>query len=204
MEYFSPVIATQDSSQTSSGVLRGGPLVAGVEVSVRYTESHTLSATVSQQTLESGAKVSDHVILDPTKVDIDFEVTNVGDGPSVAKDVFETFKKMLQEREPVELITEHFIYEQMVLVNLSPVHEAPFKGRLRISATLEEVKFVKIEVVGREPRVLAGKKSGTSGTKSQKDTTKKTASAPVNAGTVEAKPVKNQSVLDRMLFGKSN
>ena len=97
---------------------------------------------------------------------------------TTAKDVFETFKTMLEKRELMELITEHYVYDNMVLVSLTPLHAAPYKGRLQCTATLQRVNQVKIAVVGRDPKNLG------------KGSTQKTAAAQTNAGTQNGKPVR--------------
>ena len=175
---FAPVTAQQDTPARSTGVLRGGPLVVGVEVSVVTSEAHTITAQATKQSIESGAEVTDHVIIVPPSVAITYEVANTGDGPNVAKDVFETFKTMLEKRELMELITEHYVYDNMVLVSLTPLHAAPYKGRLQCTATLQRVNQVKIAVVGRDPKNLG------------KGSPQKTAAAPTNAGTQNGKPVR--------------
>ena len=173
----------QDQTPTTQGVLRGGPLVAGIEVSVMLSESHTLNAQATKQALESGTQVSDHIIIDPDTVAIVYEVSNAGDGPMVARDVFETFKKMRDKRELFELITEHYVYDNMALINLTPLHAAPFKGRLQCTATFQRINQVKLQVVGREAKKVPAKKG---------------ASAEVNAGTqVAGPPTPKQSALKK-------
>lgn len=191
---FSPVLGMQNTARTLRGVLRGGPLIAGVEVSVRYSESHTLNASATRQTLESGAKVSDHVIIEPYSVSVSFEVTNTGDGPAAAKDVFETFKRMLEQRERVELITEHHIYDNMVLTGLGPVHEAPFKGRLKCTANLVQVKQAALEISGRIPQILSSSLNGI---------IQKTAAAAVSGGAQEGKTVV-RSLASKILSKSTN
>lgn len=176
---FASTTAAQSTTQQSQGVLRGGPLVVGVEVSVVTSEAHNLTATATKQTIESGAEVSDHVIIAPPSVAITYEVSNTGEGPSIAKDVFETFKNIMEKRELLEVITEHYVYDNMVLVSLTPMHNAPFKSRLQCTATLQRVNQIKIAVVGRAPRQLG---KGT--------TTSKTAAAQTNAGVQNAEKPK--------------
>ena len=172
---FVPVTAQQTTLSNSKGILTGGALVAGVEVSVMLSESHSLTAQATKQTLESGTQVSDHILIEPYTVSIAYEVSNAGDGASRAKDVFETFKNILEKRELLELTTEHYIYDNMVLTNLTPLHAAPYKGRLQCTATLQRVNQVKIAVVGRAPAKL------------KKGPIQKTGSAPVEGGQVNVK-----------------
>lgn len=183
---FAPITAQQNTTPHSQGILRGGPLVAGVEVSVVTSESHTLAATATKQSIESGAVVTDHVIITPASVSVVYEVSNTGDGPAVAKDVFETFKNMLEKRELIEVITEHYAYDNMVLVSLTPLHSAPYRGRLQCTATLQRVNQVKIQVVGRTPKQLG------------KGAVSKTGEAQTNAGPQNAPPV-DKSWLEKLL-----
>ena len=160
------------------GMLAGGPLVAGVEVSVMLSEAHSFTATPSSFSLESGSQVCDHVIVNPDEVSIVFSMSNVGSGRENARDVFETFKRMLAQRQLVELITEHYVYENMILTSISPMHQAPYKGALNFSIKLQQVNFVQLELLGRNAESL-----------NPDSPTSRTAAGPSNAGQVEAKPV---------------
>lgn len=162
----------------TSGLLRGGPLVAGVEVSVLVSEAHNLTANPTKLALESGSQVTDHVIVNPNDVSVVFAMTNAGGGADTARDVFETFKRLLDDRELVELTTEHHVYEDMVIVGVSPLHQAPYKGALSTTLRLQQITFVKLQSVGREPDKLP-----------QGDPVEKTAAGPVNAGQQDPKPV---------------
>jgi len=176
---------TSQTSQTGApeyteGLLRGGPLVAGVEVSVLVSESHTMTANATKMSLESGAQVTDHVIVDPNAVSVVFAMTNVGSGADTARDVFETFMRMRDDRELLELTTQHHVYKNMVITSFAPMHQAPYKGALNVTLNLQQINFVQIQAVGRM---------------NAKGKTKKKASAKVNAGKQDAKPVNDNPLL---------
>lgn len=174
--------SSQQSTVTSSrGVLRGGSLAVGVEVTVLVSESHTLAAQATKQALESGAEVSDHIINSPDSVSIVWEVSNAGNGVQQARDVFESFKTMLEKRELISLTTEHYAYDNMALVSVTPLHAAPFKGRLQCTVVLQRINQVRLEIVGRAPTRVKTK----------------TASAETNAGPQNTPPPK-QSYLEKM------
>ena len=161
----------------SRGLLRGGPLVAGVEVSVLISESHSLRSNATRLSLESGAQVSDHVIVEPATVTVSFAMTNAGSGADTARDVFETFKRMLEDRELVELITEHHVYDDMIITGVNPVHQAPYKGALNVTVNLQKIHFVRLGSGGRVLHSLAG------------GTISKTSSSLINAGIQQASTV---------------
>lgn len=160
------------SQEASPTLLQQGKSLAGVPITVLQTESHNFTANVPKIALESGAQVSDHMILEPPTVSVSFVMTNAGDGKQRATDAFNAFKKMMEDRQLVEVVTEHTIYTDMVLVDLTPMHSAPYKGALTCSATFTKINFVKLESAGQAPK----------GSK-----TSKTASAQKNGGRVEAK-----------------
>lgn len=173
---------------SSNGLLRGGPLVAGVEVSVLVSESHNLTANATKLSLESGAQVTDHVLVNPDEVSVTFAMTNAGNGADTARDVFETFKRMRDDRELLELTTEHNVYKDMVIIGISPVHQAPYKGALNVTLRLQQINFVRLESVGREPQNLG---------KSKGSPTAKTAAGKTNAGQQDPKPLSG-TLLDKM------
>lgn len=162
------------------GMLRGtGPLVAGVRVSVLISEAHNYTATATKLALESGAQVTDHVIINPDDVTVTFAMTNTNGGGDVARDVLETFRGMMTKRDLLELTTEHRIYENMVIIGIAPLHQAPYKGALNVTLRLQQISFVRLESVGRQ---------------NTKGASKKTAAPKANAGQQEAKPVEKSRI----------
>lgn len=139
--------------------LRTGAKVAGVVVTVKESESHTYTANVTKLALESGAVVSDHMILEPETVAVTFSMTNAGEGASAAKDAFAAFVKMQKERQLVELVTEHAVYTNMVCTSLTPMHQAPYKGALNCTATFSKIYFVELVSAGRAPSQLKKRKA---------------------------------------------
>ena len=154
---------------------RKGALRLGIEVSVLLSESHNLSANPTKLSLESGAQVTDHVIVNPAEVSVVFQMSNVGNGTDEARDAFETLKKLMEGRTLVDLVTEHHLYKDMVITSINPTHQAPFKGRLDFTVNLQQISFVNLQSVGRDPRVLEGGKI------------EKIMSPPVNAGPQDPK-----------------
>ena len=158
------------------------------------SEGHTLTAQATKQALESGTQVTDHIILDPPSVTVNFEITNTSFWRMTAKGAFEKFKEMLEKRELFELITEHYTYDNMALVSFTADHAAPYKGRIQCTATFQRVNQVKLQTVGREEKKLAPSKSGSPS---------KTAAAEVNVGTQKTQPLKEGSMMEKALFGKN-
>lgn len=142
----------------SALLLKQGREIAGVHVSVVKGEQHEFAATVTDIPLENGETIRDHVILQPQKVTVNFECTNTD--TYSPQSTFDAFRKMIKDREIVELVTEHQTYSNMVLTSFTPATSAPFKNALTGTLTFEEVNLVKVVEVGREN---IKKKTGTGG-----------------------------------------
>ncbi len=122
--------------------------IAGIPVSVRTQEAYQYRADVTRHAIESGASYSDHVILEPIRVDLYFEVSNVSRGAAqYALNMFETLWK---RREPLDLITEHKKIPDMVLSVLRVENSAPFWGKLVFQATFEQITKVTLETQAAE------------------------------------------------------
>ncbi len=139
----------------TAGVLRVGNVV----VDVRIRESHNLSMQLTQYAVESGKSISDHVISNPNEVEIEFEMTNTDGGRDRAKRSFQDFVHLMQARKPVDIITEHATYRNMVFVGFPSEHSAPNLGTLRGTARFQQAGILgdkNTVTAGRNERVLSG------------------------------------------------
>lgn len=72
------------SSTVQSGepaaIVRKGVAIAGIQVSVKKSEAHTYTSQATELAMESGATVTDHVILKPVTLAVTVAMTNAGVG----------------------------------------------------------------------------------------------------------------------------
>lgn len=171
------------SSFTETGIVRQGSVVAGVSVSVKEAESHSFTSQMTDIPLESGAVVADHVIRQPDTLSVSIAMTNTGENGDTYS-VFNQFYDMLESREPVEVITEHWIYTNMVLIGFTPNHAAPYRGAYTAECSFKKANLVTLNVVGKSSSKLKGG-------------AKKTGSGAVNSGKVSnnemSEPQKTQA-----------
>lgn len=126
-----------------AGVLRTS--IANVEVRVLKMEAHSLTSMPTQYPVEDGESIADHVNLNPNVVQIRCEMPNSfsgGDGAELARNVMQQFVKIRERREPIQLLTEHASYKNMVLVACHPVHQAPYKGALIIDLVFQQIGII--------------------------------------------------------------
>ena len=124
----------------------GKPKIAGVSVTVLEGEEHQRTAQMTEQVCETGKIISDHIILKPRVVTLQFEESNVPVTNSSPADavtqVFNIMETIWSARTPITLQTLHFTYANMVCTSLSGIHKAPFRLRLKFTATFTQINQV--------------------------------------------------------------
>lgn len=119
------------------------PFIAGIPVSTRTQEATSYKADVTQHAVESGAILSDHVILQPIRVELSFDVTNWD--KNYVKQAQELLERLFFERTPIDLQTEHKQLPNMVMTDLQINNSAPQWGKLDCRASFQQLSFVTLE-----------------------------------------------------------
>jgi hypothetical protein len=115
-----------------------------IPISVKKQEAWAYQADVTQHAVESGAILTDHVILHPVRVDISFEVTNWDLAlPQRAHDLF---VQLWSDRTPLELQTTQGILKDMILTSYQATNAIPNWGSLEARASFTQIKFINLEV----------------------------------------------------------
>lgn len=155
-------------------IARPGNNVAGIPVSVKESESHAFTSTPIDTAVENGAILTDHVVVNPVEVEVVFDMVNTRSllsyfgTASTAFDAFEYFESLLSNRELVTLITEHKVYANMLCIDFTPSHVAPFKGALKCTARFRQINFVTILSSGRQESQLGSEAKKTASQANQK------------------------------------
>lgn len=160
---FFGTVSTEPLKNKIPGLLRTGTqeLMEGIIVSALISEEHDLRSDITKQAIEDGSPVTDHVIIQPAKITVAFDVSNTQasgfllSGGQTPRDTFEAIRKIWLDRIPINFYTEHFLYTNMIVTRFTPVHSAPFKGRIQGRITLEELNIVSPAIVGRQPQDIA-------------------------------------------------
>ena len=119
--------------------------VGCIPVTVKKQEAHSYRADVTQHSMESGAVLSDHVILQPIHIDVSFEITNL----DLAKpqEAHDKFVLLMQQRTPLDLQTKHGIIENVILSTYQANNEAPNWGALDCRASFTQIKYISIKSI---------------------------------------------------------
>lgn len=128
-------------------LIRGGHIIARVEVSAKESETHNYVSQATETPIQSGAVVSDHVILKPFCLDVVFSSANTAGTGQSPQAVYDAFVNYHLSKELLTVYTEHKVHENMVIVGFTPMHRAPFKGALACSMRLQQMKSVSLNKV---------------------------------------------------------
>lgn len=155
-------------------------LIGFVPVDTKLSESHSPTATVANFALEIGAQVSDHIIINPPIIEIEFLLTSrdVPFGTVAASYglraalLYNLLVAQLDGRKLYTVLTRHKLYTNMAFLELPAEHTGPFEGQLIGRAKMQQVSKASLANVTVPQSQLA------------KDDTDFQASSPTNFGTV--------------------
>lgn len=131
-------------------------LVVGIPVSARKQENYVFDAETTSHAIEDGSIYSDHIILKPVKIDLEFEVSNYDKNNYMARTSIEQFVSLWETRVPLQLQTEHLILDNMVCIHIDAVNEAPFWGKLVYKASFQQVRMLSIQTLDVPPNQVEG------------------------------------------------
>lgn len=147
-------------SQISKGFCPTNPDgtgVLGLEMDAVVSESPEFKATPTKSPVERGAKITDHVSLEPRTLSVEAVVTSTPAvpfgsprgliSPNAPADAHEYLKTLWETREPFTFVGGFEVYENMVLTSYTPMRSSKTGNDLEFRATMEQITIVSSEVV---------------------------------------------------------
>ena len=120
-------------------------------------ETHALKATPTRFAIENGSVVSDHIIVEPEEISIEFKLSNLSDEGEIssgdtlpyqpATTKFAAMRKSLIDRELHEVVTDNHIYENMALVGIDAEREGAQLGSLEGVLQFQQIPIATPAVV---------------------------------------------------------
>ena len=135
---------------------------------VKVSESHRFQSNVTDQTLEDGSVINEHVIPQQPQVTLQIEETNNTMGARLSGGFYgpqQTFDKLVQLWEnavPLTITTQHKQYKNMVIANMPILHRAPYRNALQVSIDLRQLRFAQMEVVSYKGKTAGLTKAASS------------------------------------------
>lgn len=152
-----------------------------VELDANLEEAHEWTAQATENPVEEGAPISDHVIEQSDKLRISGFITDaplvasqsitgsigISDAGSRTQPVFDLLYTLIKKREPIVVYTKHAVYSDMVLTTVN-IPRTPGVGEaIEFNAEFIHIRKVATRLVD-VPRGISAKGDGKAGAGVQK------------------------------------
>jgi len=142
--------------------------LTGIVVDATVSEEHVSTADLTENPVEDGAKVTDHVQLKPSQLTIEGVISDTPLGYAVigniqnlvrsvatlfgrssrSTDAFNNLRKLQESRKPFTVITGLKRYTNMIMTDLSVPRTATTGGAIHFRAVMKEIRIVKSKSAG--------------------------------------------------------
>jgi hypothetical protein len=150
--------------------------IGGLVFDAVFKEHHESPAECTEQPVETGVSVSDHMFLKPLRVTISAGVSDVtflpeasdpwAGGTSRAQMALAMLKQLQASFEPFDVQTGLMLYQNMVCTNISFEQDKDTPGAFIFDAELREVIIVSTQMVTYPPRAAGSTARQAGATKS--------------------------------------
>ncbi len=127
-------------------------LLSGVKVDQVLMQAHSKTAKVTDFAVETGARLSDHIITIPESVSISFVIENYDGflqnpyGTRAATELQKLYD-IMNARTLVDVVTRHVKYTSMAITDISSDTSAPLSGRLTAQVSFKKFNEVVVDSV---------------------------------------------------------
>jgi len=182
-------------------------LIGAVPISVVIRERHSSTLGVTEQPIETGAKVTDHAYVEPKRLTLEI-------GDENAALTYAALVRLQESRVPFTTVSGLKIYKNMVIKSISADRDAKFANVLSGTVELQEIIIVSTaytssEGEGNETQ-SDGKPGGEKSTRAARPSAERAgdkvtgdrAAGTTMRGDIAEKtvtPAENRSLLQRML-----
>lgn len=170
------------------GLYYGGPNfstsvfsgIASLDFDATLDELHEWKSEVTQNPVETGSPITDHVIEKPDKLRLQGVITNSplrgelagqyfgGDTQSPRiQTAFDAIRALHKAREVVIVYTKHAVYDNMVIESVSIPRNAQIGEEIQFTMELVNIRLVSTQMVTTPPGISAKKKASTVGKKAE-------------------------------------
>ena len=134
--------------------------IGGITMDVALSETHTAQSEISENPIETGESVADHVRLMPLELEIEgiisdspitvlgpitgifSTITKILGNTSRSIDGYNQLLTLWKTREPFVVVTGLKVYENMILTNLSVPRNAQNANAIQFTATMRQVLII--------------------------------------------------------------
>lgn len=172
--------------------------IGGLTFDATFSEKHEIEAEITENPVETGVSVADHMFMKPLRVTISAGVSDVvltkasndpyGGGSSRSKAAFDLLTQLQATFEPFSVQTGLRLYQNMVCKTITCIQDKDTSSAFVFEAELRGVIMVTTQSVTMPPRAAGA--------------TTRQAGSTVNNGTVQptqvTDPTKQQEIEDQI------
>ncbi len=142
--------------------------IGGITIDATMRETHTKSAICTENPVESGSTITDHVNLKPAQLEIDGIITDTPVTFSIIDSVtglvqtamsflgkksrsIEAYDKLInlqKSRIPFKVVTGLKVYDNMILENFTVDRDAKIGKAIHLSASLKQIIYAVAKTTG--------------------------------------------------------
>lgn len=119
--------------------------IGSLTIPTTLSETHDFSSTVTDQPVETGARISDHIINDVETVTIEGFVSDTPLDGSIAfnsQSIFDSLVNLREARQLVTVVTTYKIYTDMAITRISVPRDQSTGQAMRFTIELKKVTRV--------------------------------------------------------------
>lgn len=109
--------------------------IGPIPIDAILTESHTTTLSITEIPIENGARVTDHALIMPKRLQLDCASHN-------AAATFNALVAFQESRVPFTVVSGLFVYSNMLIEELTADRDKEFSSILRCTASLKEIIIV--------------------------------------------------------------
>lgn len=132
--------------------------IGSLTIEATLSENHNFKSTVTRFPIEGGSIVSDHIVNDPEQVKIEGFISNTpvkGEVDNHAQSAFDMLFAMWEAKELISVVTEHRIYVDMAITDITVPRNAKTGQSIQFSADLMKVRKIQSTTVSVSQDKLA-------------------------------------------------
>lgn len=186
--------------------------IQSLDFDATLDELHEWKNEVTQNPVETGSPITDHVIEKPDKLRLQGVITNSplrgefagqyfgGDTQSPRiQTAFEAIRELHKARDVVVVYTKHAIYTDMVIESVSIPRNAQIGEEMQFTMELVNIRLVATQLVTLPPGINAKKTAKSNTAISNKTEAQKSQGNKEADNLLKKYPVKSQSILSSIL-----
>lgn len=143
-------------------LFRKGNFISTVELDIIITEGAFATARLTENPVENGANVNDHIILEPMTFNVEGVVSNISassvgsfvrlptvfsQNTSKSREAWEALLELQVSRQPFTLVQNLRSYDNVVILSLAENQDKNTSNGLFFTATMKEVIFVGSQII---------------------------------------------------------